>query len=212
LIARPKAILALLALASLAGVYAYVFLRTFHNPRMLYAFLACTAVAIVLAGPLYAYLRHKARTPWPVIIVRTLLVGVFTAFATPIVTAAGLFFGAMGIGYGLTILHAGDIPRGALVLAAWTFAFFGLITLWSLARHFWSRPLQNPEGAQLRRNLIGLGGGLVAIPALWLPAVAGKDGFAGTIGLMTLLTIPPAVVLGFLLGWNALRTRPTATQ
>jgi hypothetical protein len=143
-------------------------------------------------------------------VLRTVLVALFAVTGMPLITAAGLFFGAVGIAHGFSFIYAGQVLRGIFVGTVWTFAFFGLFTLWSLAKRFWRNPFANPTGAQLRRNLIGLGMGLTAIPGLWTPAVIGDGAAAGTIALAALFPIPAALFFVVLLSWNRWRSEKHA--
>jgi len=199
---------ALLALALLIGLYGYVF-TAIADVRLHYALIACLALVLVLAGPMYAFFRYKARLPWPTILTRVLVAAIFVITAMPIITAAGLFFGAIGIAQGFSLLYQGQLLRGFLVVIVWTFAFYGLVTLWSLARHFWRKPSDNPPVPQLKRNLLGLGMGILAVPALWMPQVVGRGNFEVLFGLAALFTLPPALLFGSLLAWNGRRSSRT---
>lgn len=172
-----SAVIALLGLALLAGLYGHVF-TTVTDIKFRYALILLVAFVVVLAGPLYAFLRHKKRLPWPTVFMRIFLSAMFLITAMPIITVAGLLFGAIGVAFGFRLLYEGQVLRGLLIIVVWAFAWYGLVTLWSLATHFWTRPSDNPRGVQLNRNVIGLATGFLAIPALWMPAVVGKEAAA----------------------------------
>lgn len=203
-------IVELFAFALLIGLYGLV-ITFVPNARLRYTLLFCLVLVFVIAGPMYLFLRHKKRVLWPTLFMRVLLVATFVVTGMPIVTAAGLVFGAMGIASGFSLLYEGQVLRGLLVAVVWVFAFYGLVTLWSLAKHFWKEPSRNPTGAQLKRNIIGLVMGLLAVPALWMPTVVGKGSIDSMAGLGALFTIPSALFFVSLLGWNRLREEKIST-
>lgn len=197
--------------AFLIGIYGFIF-TTVTDPLVRYTLIFFPALALVLSGPLYVFLRYKKRLPWKTILVRILLTVIIVITGAPIITVGGFFYGVPGILYGFSLIPEGQLLHGILLILVWVFALFGLVTFWSLAKHFWNKPLDNPTGAQLKRNIIGLAMGLCAVPGFWVSsAIFGSDIFGTYVAFLALFTIPLALFFMLLLGLNSLRTRNNAS-
>jgi hypothetical protein len=107
-----------------------------------------------------------------------------------------MFYALVGIGVGFTQLYSGESLVGVITIVVCAFGFFGLMTLWSLARHYWTQPTHNPTGAGLRRNLVGLIMGVTALISIWGAAATSSDAMISAVAMAGLFTIP--VTLFFL--------------
>lgn len=199
-----KAVYALLVLALLVGLYGYAF-TAITNATLRYIIIFGLALILILGAPTYAFLRYKKQLSWPTISTRLLLATIFVITGMPIITPAGLLYGTIFIAHGFSLIYEGEVLRGVLLVTVWSFAFYGLLTLWSLAIHFWNKPLENPTRAKLKRNVAGLVMGLLAVPALWTSSVVDDGLFRPYTMLASAFTVPSALFFILLLGRNSFR-------
>lgn len=124
----------------------------------------------------------------------------------PLTAVGGLFWSAMMMGWGLTMMYKGAIAGGLLMLVWSACAFYGLVIVIELVAHFWRSPWENPRGRVLIRSVTGLVMGWVSIPLL-IPTV-GRDPLVGGYAFgASLLLVPVSLAISLWLAGNYIRQR-----
>lgn len=139
-------------------------------------------------------------------IMRGLLVLLFGLTGLPVVSLAGLFFLPIAFVYGFTLAYQGQPLRGVFTALVSALALFGLVTIWSLAKQYWSNPFCRPSSQSLRRHVTGIASGVVSLLALWTPTAGPADTGAAAAAMGGLFTVPATLFVSGRLWWSMQRT------